>query len=127
SSVRVFALNDGWAADRLVGGRVLPGVASTLNGLYSGSGSGAGGSKAGGNAGAGAVNAALSKASTLQKTYGLDKLKPQIPVAGGGGDPAPPDESMTGSPTRGLRSPVGDDDDPRPPMFQADEATNAVI
>jgi len=126
SSVRVFALNYGWAADRLVGGRVLPGVASTLNGLYSGSGSGAGGSKAGGNAGAGAVNAALSKASTLQKTYGLDKLKPQIPVAGGG-DPAPPDESMTGSPTRGLRSPVGDDDEARPPMFQADEATNAVI
>ena len=62
----------------------------------------------------------------MQKTYGLDKLKPQIPVAGGG-DPAPPDESMTGSPTRGLRSPVGDDDEARPPMFQADEATTKSV
>lgn len=117
---RVFSLRYAWAADRRLGDRVVPGMASVLRGLYKGDPTG--------------TEADLTtdgermagKALAIQKQYGLDSMSPQL------GHKSPqarlaesPQKSMTGREARGVRSPVGAEEDA--PSFQADEGSNAVI
>lgn len=130
ATVRVFPLHYASAADRQMGGAVVPGMASVLRGLYGGGGAGAlvnaVGSAASQRAGVTAGDSLMAKSAALQKTYGFDKLGAQSPVAGGSGAATEPD-SITGSAARGLRSPVDGAQDAEAPTFQADEGTNAVV
>lgn len=119
---RVFHLRYAWAADRKFGNQTVPGVAALLRGLYHSMG----GSDDSQQASATSGENFVKKAATVTRAFGVDKLSPQIPSAGGSQNPqGTAERSLTGGGPRGVRSPVDSSDDA--PTFQADEATNAIL
>lgn len=115
--VRVFALRFASASDRALGDTTVPGVVSTLRGLYAKGPEGA-------PAEPGSSHTTGRKLQTVLPPVGANKLVPELPSASHG-SPQAADKSAPGAPTRGLRSPVDYDEDQ--PRFEADEGTNAVI
>jgi len=115
--VRVFGLRFASASDRTMGDTTVPGVVSTLRGLYSKGPDGASDE-------AGSPNTTGRKLQTVLPPVGSNKLVPELPSASHG-SPQAADKTAPGAPTRGLRSPVNYDEDS--PRFEADEGTNAVI
>jgi type III secretion protein C len=120
---RVVPLRFAWAADRKLGDKSLPGVATLVRNLYGQSG-GEGGSS--GSAPAGAdINTFTAKSVTQQKMWGLDKGMLQAPKAPESGAADMSGKSITGNGPRGVRSPMSEPQDV--PSVQADEATNSVV
>ncbi len=121
---QVFRLRYAWAADRKVGNTSVPGIASMLRSLYSGS-PGTPAPAAGSGPATATADAVAARAVITQRNYGLDTLTPRVPPEGG----ATTERSLTGAGPRGLYSPVRGnvEDASHPPAFQADEATNSVI
>ncbi|KQU80550.1 hypothetical protein ASE08_26550 [Rhizobacter sp. Root16D2] len=120
-SIQVFPLRFATAGDRVFGNAKVPGLASTLNSLFSNNG---GGAATGGNqALKGAVNGMVgnaNKARAAQATYGM-----KLPETGGGSNANKRDDEVRANqlsssdaltPTEAER-----------PFFQAEEATNAII
>ncbi|SEK25149.1 type III secretion protein C [Roseateles sp. YR242] len=125
-AVRVVPLRFASAGDRVFGQTRIRGVASVLSSLY-GAGSNAG--PAPDAEGPSLVEAQPEKLRALQGVMGRDTRlgdvmarKPAQVTAGQSSAPG----AGAGRPgsARGLESPVDDD---TPPVFQADEGTNAVI
>jgi type III secretion protein C len=120
--VRVFPLRFATAADRSLGELTIPGLASTLRALYGGMPTGPRDPQ---QAAASSSQVLAGKLRSIYSMYGTDRLAPQ--VEGKAPDPAQRsgDRSTMGPTSRGLRSPVQDDEDV--PAFEADDNTNAVI
>jgi type III secretion protein C len=120
-SIQVFPLRFATAGDRVFGNAKVPGLASTLNNLFSNnSGSGANGSN---QALKGAVNGMVgnaNKARAAQATYGL-----KLPETGGGSNANKRDDEVRANQlsSSDALTPA----DAERPYFQAEEATNAII
>ena len=121
-SIQVFPLRFATAGDRVFGNAKVPGLASTLNSLFSNNSAG-GGANGGNQALKGAVNGMVGradKARAAQATYGL-----KLPETGGGGNANKRDDEV-------RANQLGSSDALTPseaerPFFQAEEATNAII
>lgn len=121
-SIQVFPLRFATAGDRVFGNVKVPGLASTLNNLFSNNSAG-GGAAGGGQALKGAVNGLVGradKARAAQATYGL-----KLPETGGGSNANKRDDEVRAnqlSSTDALTPAEAER-----PFFQAEEATNAII
>jgi len=125
-AIRVFPLRFASAADRVIGSSRIPGLASTLNTLFSAEAQGAGGTAD--QAAAQAVDSAIGKVEkqrAMEQTYGVKPQSsagvagtPFAALVGAGGNPHPP--------TIAADSNAAASDAERP-YFQADEASNAII
>jgi len=120
-SIQVFPLRFATAGDRVFGNVKVPGLATTLNNLFSNN---AGGAAAGGAAALkGAVNGMVGradKARAAQSTYGM-----KLPENPGSNSPGRRDDEVRAN-QLGANDPVNRVDAERP-FFQAEEATNAII
>jgi type III secretion protein C len=128
ASIRVFRLNNAVAADRMAGNVRIPGLATTLNNLFTRGQRGAGGASEqlasftgmDGSGAGGGNSSNTSKRRALEQTYGAKA------------------DASDGSTARrdGVRDAAGRLSTPEAgadvtqsdaPFFQADEATNAII
>ncbi len=120
--VRVFPLRYASAGDRMLGNTKVPGVVSTLRGVYGGPAQGQPPAEPD-QRGASAMAAQMQ---AMQQAYGAKGTAPGVERKPATESPAkPPEKSSTGVSPRGVRSPVNLEDDQ--PNFEADEANNAVI
>ena len=120
-SIQVFPLRFATAGDRVFGNAKVPGLASTLNNLFSNNGSG--GASGSNQALKGAVNGLVgnaNKARAAQATYGL-----KLPETGGGSNANKRDDEVRANQlsSSDALTPA----DAERPFFQAEEATNAII
>ena len=121
-SIQVFPLRFATAGDRVFGNAKVPGLASTLNSLFSNNSAG-GGANGGNQALKGAVNGMVGradKARAAQATYGL-----KLPETGGGSNANKRDDELRAN-QLGSSDALAPSEAERP-FFQAEEATNAII
>jgi len=114
--VKVFRLRYASAGDRTLGQTKVPGVVSTLRGLYSGS-------TWPGDESPRGTSPFIEKMKSLQPPPGAGKLMPDFPTGNGRGTAG--DKQEPAAQARGMRSPVNFEDDQ--PSFEADEGTNSVV
>jgi len=121
-SIQVFPLRFATAGDRVFGNVKVPGLASTLNSLFSSNGGGSG-ANAGAQALKGTVNGMVGradKARAAQATYGM-----KLPENPGGNSAGKRDDELRAN-QLSAADPVSPVEAERP-FFQAEEATNAII
>jgi len=120
--VRVMPLRFATAGDRSLGDVVLPGMASTLRSLY---GSTSVTPREGQQTTAGPSQALAGKMRGMQGMFGSDRLVPELERRSADPGQNANDRLATGATTRGMRSPLLDEDDI--PTFEADDGTNTVV
>ncbi|AKJ27835.1 type III secretion system outer membrane ring subunit SctC [Caldimonas brevitalea] len=118
-AIQVFPLKYAYAADRMSGSTRIPGLASTLNNIFSGNErSGSGLSESKGRGVAAPVASPVDKRRSAEELFGI--RPPDYPAASPSASANPAAKTDPSSGGSGNA-------DPERPFFQADEATNSII
>jgi len=129
---KVFPLRYASAGDRQLGDVNVPGIASTLQAVYGGSGRSQTPSAVLSNAQRNASRSLAPMNKAMQAISGSADLKgrylPDLsPSAAAGGNGLADDKTGTVPTPRSVRSPLVDDMDDDVPVFEPDEGSNSVI